>query len=492
MTSPLGAPPGLVGAQRPAHSSCPPYTSSTGEEAIELAYLAGLELDDWQQWCLTEALGERPDGRWSSFGVGLIVPRQNGKGGLLEARELAGLFLLAERLIIHSAHQFDTSQEAFERLITLIENSPQLSKRLAKGQPTRSHGQEGIKLKTGERIRFRTRTKGGGRGFTADCLILDEAMILPDAFMGAVLPVLSARPNPQVWYTGSAVDQTIHEHGLVLARVRERGLEGADPSLFFAEWSASDELDKVTPEMAGDPKCWARANPAYGIRISNEYIGNERREFSTNLRGFAVERLGVGDWPDTSLETDHVVPPEDWAACLDKTSRIDGSKVFVFDISPDRRGCIAVAGLREDGLPHVEVVEHRAGTGWMVDRLLELAKKHNPSAVACDAGGPAASLIPELEKHPDDITLTELSAREVVQACGLFFDAILEHRVRHGGQADLNDAVDGAAQRNLGDAWAWSRKNSSVDISPLVSCTLAHMLALRPEDDGDTVWAAWA
>jgi hypothetical protein len=25
----------------------------------------------------------------------------------------------------------------------------------------------------------------------------------------------------------------------------------------------------------------------------------------------------------------------------------------------------------------------------------------------------------------------------------------------------------------LGDAWAWSRKSSAVDISPLVACTLA-------------------
>jgi hypothetical protein len=33
--------------------------------------------------------------------------------------------------------------------------------------------------------------------------------------------------------------------------------------------------------------------------------------------------------------------------------------------------------------------------------------------------------------------------------------------------------VTGAKKRPLGDAWAWSRKSSAVDISPLVACTLA-------------------
>jgi phage terminase large subunit-like protein len=48
--------------------------------------MAGLELDPWQQFVIHNALGERPDGKWAAFEVGVEVPRQNGKGGLLEAR----------------------------------------------------------------------------------------------------------------------------------------------------------------------------------------------------------------------------------------------------------------------------------------------------------------------------------------------------------------------------------------------------------------------
>ena len=435
--------------------------------------MAGLELDDWQQWSLTQSLGERPDGKWASFGVGVVVPRQNGKGGLLEARELAGLFLLGERLIIHSAHQFDTSQEAFERLVALIEGSPTLSKRLAKNGISRSHGSEGVKLKTGQRIRFRTRTKGGGRGFTADCLILDEAMIIPDAFMGAVLPVLSSRPNPQVWYTGSAVDQEIHEYGLVLARVRERGMDGNDPSLFYAEWSAADSVDDITPEMVDDPASWAAANPALGIRISPEYVANERREFGTNLRGFAVERLGIGDWPSTKDVGQTIISAADWGACVDVRSTAGDALVLACDVTPDRSwSTIAVAGEREDGLVHVEVIDHRRGTGWVVDRLTELHRKWRPGAVVCDLAGPAGSLAAEFERQR--LNVTPVTGAEYAQACGMVFDAITEGTVRHLDTPELNAAVEGAATRSLRDAWAWSRRSTAVDISPLVAVTLAH------------------
>src|SRR5512135_2349968 len=99
----------LIGAHRPRLLVEPPRVSSAGSEAVDLAASAGLTLDDWQAYSLDVALGERRDGKWSAFEVGLVVPRQNGKGGVLEARELAGLFLFDERLILHSAHEFKTA-----------------------------------------------------------------------------------------------------------------------------------------------------------------------------------------------------------------------------------------------------------------------------------------------------------------------------------------------------------------------------------------------
>jgi hypothetical protein len=449
-------------------------------------------LDPWEQFVLRHALGETADGRWAAFQVALVVARQNGKGAVLEARELAGLFLLGERLITHSAHQFDTSLEAFRRLLGLIEWAPEFSRRVKR--VSRSHGEEGIELHGGQRVRFRTRTKSGGRGFTGDCLIFDEAMILPEVMHGALLPTLSARPNPQVWYTGSAVDRDVHEDGVVLAGLRRRGIRGGDPSLAYIEYSGGsgdpqdDDPAGVTEEIAEDREVWARANPALGIRISEEHVDRELRAMTP--RTFVVERLSIGDWPPTE-NPNQVVSDGDWKAMRDPASVAVAGVCLAFDVAPNRASAaIGLAGRRADGLAHVEVVEHRRGTGWVAERLSELTAEHGAVAVVCDSLGPAASLLTQCSKHGVDVTMT--SAREYAQGCEVFFDTLEQQALRHLGTRELSAALKGAATRSLGDAWAWSRKSSGIDISPLVACTLAlwgaqnpSLAATRPLDPKD-------
>lgn len=460
----------------PRIMAVPEYVSSAGGEAVELAAMAGLELDPWQCLVIEHMLGERADGKWAAFETGICVSRQNGKGAIYEARQLAGLFLLGERLLIHSAHEFPTSLEAFRRLLFLIENTPDLSRRVKR--VSRSHGEEGIELVSGQRIWFRTRTKGGGRGFSCDFLGMDEAMVISSAMHGALLPTMSAMPNPQILYAGSAVDQQVHEHGVVFARLRERGLAGDDPSLAYFEWSvdAVDETglplapEQLDEDVAGDVDAWAQANPALGIRISPEHVANEYR--ALDARTFAVERLGVGDWPTTDDAGSQVISVDQWDDLVDVESTLVDPVCFAFDVSPDRSAAsISVGGLRPDGLAHVETVKSARGTAWVVARLLELQAEHSPVAVVCDAAGPAASLVHKLEAA--GVVVTAVSAQEYVRACGMLFDLVEQAQLRHLGTRELRAALKGAAKRSLGEAWAWSRKSSSVDITPLVSGTLA-------------------
>jgi hypothetical protein len=476
-----------AGAQLPRLLHVPDYGASTGDEACELAAVAGLDMDEWQQFVLKNALGERPDGKWAAFEVGVEVARQNGKGGILEARELAGLFILGERLIIHSAHEFATASEALERMEDLISGCPELAARVRTVK--RSHGEEGVYLKTGQRLRYKTRTKGGGRGFSADLVILDEAMTIPEAFLGALMPTLSARPNPQLWYTGSAVDQDSMEHGVVFARVRERAIAGEDPSLAYFGWSpAYDKPSDVPPSVASDPETWALANPALGIRISEEHIAKEHR--SMDPRTFAVERLGVGDWPRVAGEDGSVISVKTWLSLVDPASTPVDPVVFVLDVSPERSSAaIAVAGKRDDGLSHVEVAEHKRGTGWVGDWLAERVERHQPAAVLYDDKSPAASLVNDLEAR--GVRMEPVNATEHAKACGTFYDAVDQRTVRHLGTTELVTAIRGAVTRPLGDAWAWSRKNSGVDITPLVACTLA-LWGLENRVGGAVPMVAWA
>lgn len=472
----------VLDLQLPRVAHFPEASSSAGREAVDLARFAGLELDPWQAFVLEHSLGERPDGRWAARDVGAIVPRQNGKNAILEARELAGLFLLGERLIVHTAHEGATAAESMRRLEELIEATPEFSRRVKAFW--HANGKEAIELMGGQRIRFRTRTKGGGRGFSADCVVFDEAMILPDSTVSALLPTLSARPNPQVWYTGSAVDQAIHEHGIVLARIRERGHRG-DPNLAFFEYSADfrdaegNEADpsSLTAEQIGDRDKWREANPALGVRIHEEDI--EAEIVGMDNRGFAVERLGVGSWPSTDPAFGSVIDLARWRSLADPGSRISGPVCLSFDVTPDRAySSICAAGRRADGLLHAQVIERRAGTGWLAGRVRELRDEHRPSAVLCDGNGPAAS-------HAKAVgNVTVLTSTDYVRSCGAFFDMVANSRLRHLGTGELDSAIRGAAKRPLVDAWAWSRKSSAVDISPLVGVTLAAWYADNPHASG--------
>jgi phage terminase large subunit-like protein len=453
MTSPLAEP--LVGVQQPRISNVPSYNGSSGDDAVELAAMAGLYLDPWQQHVLRGSCGERNDGSWAAFEVGVVVPRQNGKGSLLEARELAGLFLFGEQTILHSAHEFKTAQEAFLRIRALIRGAPQLEKRVKRAPM--GHGDECIELTSGARLRFVARSTGSGRGFSGDLVILDEAYNLSAEAMAALLPTLSARPNPQVWYTSTAGMDTSDQ----LARVRARGVEGSSPRLAYFEWSTESgaSLD--------DPASWAQANPALGYRITSEFVASERAALP-DLE-FARERLGV--WFDGAAET--VVDMNLWARLADPTSQVLDPVVFAVDATPDRAAAaIAVCGRREDELLHVEIVQHDSGTAWVPDRVVELQQRWSPRAVVLDPAGPAGSLITAFQERGVEPVL--VSAREVAQACGAFHDAVAERQaIRHLDQAMLNAALAGAKPRPLGDAWAWHRKNSLVDISPLVAATLA-------------------
>jgi hypothetical protein len=450
--------------------TCPPRVSSAGLEAVELADSAGLHLDPWQCLVLEEALGERSDGKWSAFEVGLLVPRQNGKGSVLEARELAGLFLFDEKLILHSAHEFKTSSEAFSRIWSLIENTPDLERKVHKVYS--AHGSEGITLKNGNRLRFVARTSGSGRGFSGDCVILDEAYKLTMKQIAALLPTLSARPNPQLWYTSSGGQLESD----VLLRLRQRGVTG-EKRLCFLEWSAEPDAD------LDDRAAWLQANPGFGYRIPEETMESLRAAMDDPE--FALECLGIWENVGTSL----VIPSASWQSCLDPRSRIDGLQSFAIDVAPDQtHASIAVGGRRSDGLAHVEIVENRPGTRWVARRCSELQAKWGGD-ILIDTHSPAGALLPDLEA--ENVRLRIISTAELVQSCGTFYSAVVaaegeEPWLRHLGQPELAKALQGAVKRPVGDAWAWSRKNSNVDISPLVAVTMV-MLAVA-NGGGVNLW----
>jgi hypothetical protein len=455
---------------------------------MEIARLAGIEPDDWQEFTLTGALGENADGSWSAPTVGLTVARQNGKGTDLEIRELVGLFVLGES-INHTAHQQKTATNHFERVLRLIESCPDFDRQVLRAP--KGKGLEAIHLRGGQVIFFATRAGGAGRGLTFDLLVYDEAMYLSEQDRSSLAPTMSARSMGgaiQTWYVGSAVDQQDPaQDGVPFAQVREQGMVGAAGVAYFEFSAPGDDPGSVPDEVLADPEMWALANPALGKRISHDWVERERT-VEMAPRSFAVERLSIGDWPATDGSAGSKIDKQAWAACGDTDSACLDPVCFVFDVTPDRAwSAIGVAGWRADGLAHVEVVDMRPGTEWVASRMAELVEAHANVGALYDDKGPAASLAPDVEAL--DVEITPVKVAEHAEACGMFFDAVTQKSVRHLATPQLAQAVAGAATRG-GEAWLWARKTSNVNIAPLVAVTLAYWgLRTRPQPDGEPLVA---
>lgn len=461
----------LTGSQRPRIEHHPLFITTRGEDVCDLAFLAGMRLDPWQEHVLKVTLGETEDGKWASPQCGLIVSRQNGKNFILEARELAGLFLFNEKLIIHTAHNFSTAHEAFESLRDrivgckdLLEEirgyNPEIDGQLTPGFK-RSHGAESIIHKSGHKIAYGTRTGLGGRGKTADLLILDEAFALTDAQMGALLPTISSKSQSgkyQVWYTSSAGNSTSNP----LRRIRNTAIEQKADTLAYCEWSAPEDADIF------DENAWRQANPALGMRISYNAIREEL--YAMSGEQFKRERLGI--WGDTD-EEETIIEDETWNSLASDNEQLDGKVIFAIDVTPQRDiSCIVAGSKTLSNKTLIEIVDIQTGTSEVVPKILELTRKHPNSEVMIEASSGASVFIPELKRNR--VRFRQITARDYAQGCSLFFDMVQNKTLTHTGQEQLLEAIQGAKVRILGDSlWKWVRKNTLINISPLVASTIA-------------------
>jgi hypothetical protein len=472
----------VSGLAEPAFCHIPDYDSTDGPEVGDLARLVGLPPDPEQELAL-DAIFAQKGGRSAAFEIALITSRQNIKTATFKMAALGWLFITGERLVVWSAHEFITAQEAFrdlEELITGCDWTRGEVKNIYRG-----NGDESIELLSGARLIFKTRTKGGGRGLSGNKVILDEGFALRPMHMGALLPTLSAQKDPQVLYGSSA--------GLadsdVLRAVRDRGRPGGDPRLAWIEFCAPPPSEICaagdgcthalgTPGCGCDnPEYWLAANPAVRRgRITMEYLAAERRALPPSE--FGRERMG---WWDDPLDGGSPVSAAQWAACQEYGSQMLDPVTLGFSVARGgSSAAIAVAGRRADGLGHGELVDHRPGTAWLIARVLELVESLNPCVLVINPAGAAGDFEAELVEHrfsvkpgPGERRLQIVGAREYAHACGALADDVVNGRWRFPGPSPVDAAVEGARVRELADAWAWSWRLSAADISPLEAITLA-------------------
>ena len=460
----------------------PEYGETLGPEVGDVARLAGFTPDPEQQLALDGIFAIRPDGRAQVRDYGICAPRQNLKTGLLKMCALGWLYVTEERLIVWSAHEFGTSQEAFRDMCTLIESNPDLDAEVQKIHY--ANGDEAIELTGDRRLKFKARTKSGGRGLTGNRIVLDEAMYLRPGHMGSLVPTLRAVRDPQLLLAGSAgmVDSAVWRS------YRDRGRAGGDPRLGWLEYAdpepggcARDDCDHhfgIDGCALDDRARWWATNTALGRRITEDTLEADRRSLPPEED--ARETLG---WWEDPPDGGGILDLEEWAA-LTATDRSPARPVFSIEVALDRSRTLIGAGWVHGGKPHVEVVEQRGGTEWVAERLAELTLKYHAGPIVLDAGTEAASLEPDLEAQ--GLQVVKLTRADRAAACGRFFDAATSGGLTHNGDPVLAEALRSARWKDSEGSRVFSRRGSAGDIAALYAVTFAlHGLTTHaPVDPG--------
>lgn len=453
----------------------PEASLSYGDLAAALSADYGLAPDDWQRLVLDDWLAES-DGRWASLTCGLSVPRQNGKNGALEVRELFGMIGRGEK-ILHTAHQVKTAQKHFRRLKGFFGKRvndphapfPELNALVAELRNV--NGQEAIFLHNGGSVEIVARSQGSGRGFTVDTIVCDEAQDMGDDDLEALLSTSSSSPlgNPQWIFTGTPPGPKAN--GAVFTRVRSDALGETPEKVCWHEWSSPKDVD------LDDEEEWKRANPATSTRLQMDVIRGERARFSPG--GFKRERLGM--WEDRE-RLRQVIPSDIWGALVD-SGPLNGTPPGAIGVDASHDRLLVIAGCwATEGGAHVELLEVGYSDTQKVVEWLTARARAKRIPVVIDSLSPAASLVPALRAAR--VRVNQTSASDMAKACGLFYDDAMGGRLTHVAQEPLDIALAGAKQRRIGDAggWGWDRKNPDINISPLVAVSLARfgLSTIRP------------
>lgn len=468
-----------LGSQIPVLIHTPPDVVSldAADECIQLANAYGVadgnKLSESQEITLRNGLGTRADESWSATRIADFGPRQGtGKNDKIAARELAGLILYGERLIIHTAHEFPTANESFLRLVSVFEAWDDLRCKVARIRY--ANGEQGIELIGGQRLKYRARTGGSGRGFAgADLIVYDEAQHLGREHIAASGPAKLANPNSQTWFAGSGGLST----SAVAWSIRRDALSGNGGRLAYTEMTG----ETITTDANGrhsfaapdpnDRDVWYRCIPGLGRWVTEEGVEALRDEVREL---FAREILCVWD-PDPGQEYNGPIAVEVWQSLTDGDSLpVNGTERLSLEVASDRSfSTFGIAGKRADNLGHVSIRHREPGTSWVVNRAKELTDGHGcPLTVV--TGSPAAGFIPDLELA--GVRVDTMSPAEFAGACQRFVDAINapEPLLRHRGSPDHTAAVAAAQIKPAGDGgFVLSRRSSSSDVTPLTSAVIA-------------------
>ena len=458
----------MIGSQEPRIKIEPERTSTDGKDAALLMAEYGCALDPWQKSVVDCWLGKDSSGKYNVTSAGLSVPRQNGKNICIEAREFYGLVINGEK-ILHTAHQVKTSKKSFRRLAAMFTDKrhPEITDIVKNIRYT--NGEECIEIDNGGSIEFSARSRQAARGFDGISLVVyDEAQELTDDQVEAILATLSASATGtrQVLYTGTPPYPTCP--GEVFRRRRNICMTNPGKHDAWHEWSV--EANYIDEIKIDDSTLWYMCNPALGVRLDEDFTGEELRTMSPD--GFARERLGWWS-PIITTQIDFAINKEAWEACKSNLPKPEGKTAYGVKFSADGSEvvlCGAVIG--SDEKSRISLIERQStsrGTKWLADWLNERADK--ASCVVIDGRNGVDVLIDKIQEHwKFKDSIIRANSKDVIAATSTLTNEISERTVSwYELQEQLNNSALTSIKRSIGAGWGFGGEDSC----PLEACALA-------------------
>ena len=451
--------------------------ANSWRDVADLSASLGVPLDGWQELILEAAMGERSDATWAAKRVGISVPRQNGKSQLMVARILAGALLFGEKKIVVSAHQQDTAREAFAKLMEIIEDDAnealraRLDPRFGRGGVMNALNREAVRFTNGATVQFKARSGSGGKGFSSDCLLLDEAQILGSRAWTSINSTMSAMPNPQVWLLGTPPQEEDDSYTFEL--VRKAAVDGTSTSAAWVEWSADPNARDFDP--ASEYTRWS-ANPAWNVRINHEVVQGEFETYSPDR--FSQDRLGV--WRSAQTGVTRLVSEDDWTAIQTAEPPPDGvrSLAVVFGFENDQ-AAIGGAVKHEDGV-HLELIGSHPGpvdidgiADWLADRWRDTAM------IAIAGGAQSKVLYQALRDRGVPARMIRLAATGDYFAANAMLASSITSRtitVPKGADTDALEQSVTVSDKKVtasGSGWRWRATSPDGDHQPMEAISLA-------------------
>ena len=260
---------------------------------------AGIRFDLWQQGFLWLLFAKNAEGKYACGADGAVLSscRQIGKTFTVGTALFLKAILTPNLKAIWTAHHTRTSDETFADMCEM-EHNPVLGRYVERIR--RANGQQEITFTSGSRIMFGARENGFGRGLhSVDVAVFDEAQILTVRAMDNMIPVLNTSPNPLVVYMGNPPKPGDQCDAFTEKRMHALNHDG---NLLYVELAADKDADPDDREQ------WAKANPSYPKRTSEQAIMRMRNNLSDD--SFRREALGI--WDETA--TAYAISPDLWKA----------------------------------------------------------------------------------------------------------------------------------------------------------------------------------